>query len=398
MQIKAKDFPNDAATDEWLSTQKKSTRRTYGVSWNHFRAFVGMSGDQILADRKNDKDYKWEKKVLASKAWGIENGLSENSAKTVTIAARSFFAYHRVTLQYRRTEAKRLGEAHLKKEDYRFSLDDLKKMFDVGDLQDRYVVTVLKSTGLRVGDFLRFTRGTFEPYIYQGEAPLSLGAIDTQKENVRAYPFLDLDAIPVVKLVLEKMTRDGRTQPTDRILTFSDEIAVTRLLKRLALEAGINSGNKVVRSHNLRKFLIDRLASVMSSDKWKLIIGKVTPESAYVSADSLRADYTKVMEMTCFSKNFDLEKRAKEIETLKQKIPEDVLRELERRGVQIRSKTTKGRRYLETEDDKKKDPCPKGSGKCQKIVDEANLAELLAEGWKMVGNLPSGKIVVSNEA
>jgi hypothetical protein len=35
---------------------------------------------------------------------------------------------------------------------------------------------------------------------------------------------------------------------------------------------------------------------------------------------------------------------------------------------------------------------------CQKIVGEEELSELLANGWTFVATLPSGKVVVSNEA
>jgi len=158
---KAKDwFPNDKATHEWLNSQKKSSRHTYQSQWKNFVEFTGMTGDQILADRKADKDYAWEKKAIEFRQWLIEEKkLSEHTAKTAGGAVRSFFAFHRVKLEFRRTEAKRLTEAKRKYEDYRFSREDLKKMADVADLTEKYVVVVGKSFGLRAGDFLKLTRG-----------------------------------------------------------------------------------------------------------------------------------------------------------------------------------------------------------------------------------------------
>jgi integrase len=380
MSRKAREFPNDAATNEWLAAQKESTRMTYGVSFHHFLTFVKMTGDEILADRKNDKDYQWEKKVLASKQWGIEKGLAQNSAKTITTAARSFFAYHRLPLRFRRQESRRITEAHLKREDYRFSLDDLKKLSDIADLTEHYVVTAGKSFGLRAGDFLRLTRGDIEPYIDR-EVPISLGPKDTQKEGVKAYPFIDIDAQPVIKLMLEKMSRDGRTKPTDRMVTYSDEIQLTRVLKRLAKKAGLNTGSKVVRFHNLRKFLSDHLSSYMSSDKWKQIIGKTLSESAYISSESLRADYARAMPETCFSKNFgDLEKRLKEVEEIKKSLGPDMLKRMQDVGIRLR------RKGKECEDG---EHC-----EAQQIVEEENLAGFLSENWKVTAVLPSGKIVV----
>ena len=40
--------------------------------------------------------------------------------------------------------------------------------------------------------------------------------------------------------------------------------------------------------------------------------------------------------------------------------------------------------------------CANGKN-CQRIVDEADLGGLLAQGWQVAAVLPSGKIVVSND-
>lgn len=96
-------------------------------------------------------------------------------------------------------------------------------MFDVADLTEKYVLTAGKSFGLRAGDFLRLTRGDLEAYLDR-PVPISIGKYSTQKEAVPAYPFIDSDASPVVKLMIKKMDREGRTKPSDRILTFRDQI------------------------------------------------------------------------------------------------------------------------------------------------------------------------------
>jgi integrase len=136
------------------------------------------------------------KKVLGFKKWMVENkGQSENSAKTAAATVRGFFAFHRVPLQFRKQESRQLTEAKRKTEDYRFSRDDLKKMVDFGDLTAQYIVTVGKSFGLRAGDFLRLRSGDLEPYIDR-PMPTSIGEYGTQKESVKAYPFIDARAMP----------------------------------------------------------------------------------------------------------------------------------------------------------------------------------------------------------
>ena len=182
------DFKNDKATMEWLESQKGQTRATYKTAWRYFLAHAGMTGDQILEDRKTDNEYAWEKKVLGFKTWLTDQmGQSQNSAKTGAGSARSFFSYHRMPLEFRKVEKAQLNKAMRKTEDYRFSREDLKKMVEVADLTEKYVVLVGKTFGLRAGDFLRLKRGDLEPYIDR-EPPIPIGEYQTEKEEVKAHP------------------------------------------------------------------------------------------------------------------------------------------------------------------------------------------------------------------
>jgi integrase len=395
----------DKATIEWLDAQKSGTRSTYKTAWKHFLAYTGMTDDKILADRRNDKEYGWEKRVLESKQWAIKQGMAENTATVITTTARSFFAYYRVPLQFRKTEKAKLKEAKIVQEDYHFSIDDLKAMNEVADLTEKYVLLAGKSFGLRAGDFMRLTRGDLEAYISR-ETPISIGEIQTEKEGVKAYPFIDADAKPVIQLMLAKMTREGRTKPSDKILTYTEELQLTRVLKRLIEKAGINVGNKRVRFHCLRKFLIDHLSSYMSESKWKQIVGKKISEGAYVSTETLRADYIRVMGETTFGRQVgseDMEKLAKKqallIFTKGAGISESEVIDL------FRVRGSKRGRMLTIEDEietleqaieekrKEKADCSDGVH-CQRLINEAELASFLSQGWSATLVLPSGKVVV----
>jgi hypothetical protein len=52
--VKREKFENDKATREWLESQKKTTRSTYKLAWKYSLEYAGMTGDQILADHKNE--------------------------------------------------------------------------------------------------------------------------------------------------------------------------------------------------------------------------------------------------------------------------------------------------------------------------------------------------------
>jgi hypothetical protein len=388
----SKDLTNDLATTEWLNSQKKSTRVAYKSSWLHFLEFAKLSGDQILADRKTDKDFRWEKQVLAVKTWLVETkGQAENTAKAVTTAARSFFAFHRVGLEFRKPEKARLKEAHAKSEDYRFSVADLQKMFNVANLTEKYVLTVGKSFGLRAGDFMKLVRGDLEAYIDR-EPPISIGAINTQKEGVRAYPFVDVDAQPIIKLMLEKMTREGRTKPSERMLTYTHKMQLSRVIKRLVQKAGLNVGNKNVKFHCLRKFLIDHLSSYMSESKWKQLVGKSISEAAYVSPEGLRQDYARATPETCFTQPtqlIELQKRQEAIEEIVSGLTLEQKEKMERHGLSLRSlRLSRKQKKPETRHNGGQVDCDFDQ------IEETQLLGYLKAGWSVVHKLSDGQLVV----
>lgn len=394
---------NDDIANEWLNSQKKTTKTAYRGIWVKFAEFTQMTGAEILASKKQDTTAAWEKRVLAFKAYMEQQGFATYTSTTAVMAIRGFFAYYRLPLQYRRSEGRRLRERRRKTEDYRFSLDDLRKLYEIANLQEKYVIVPGKSFGLRAGDFLKLTRGDLEPNIDK-EPPISVGPINTEKESVQAFPFIDSDAKPIVKLMLEKMTREGRTQASEKMLKFSDEIQLTRVLKRCVVKAGINTGGRQVRFHCLRKFLTDRLSSIMSESKWKQIVGKTISEGAYVSPDSLREDYKRAMAETCFTKALTNEdatllaqKEALKMIAKMQGIGEDQLGRIfkTRKTVTTQDEIAAMEKELMKDKADKNGNCEDGEH-CQKIVSEENLAEFLTQGWRVVATLPSGKIVIDS--
>lgn len=398
------DFSDDKATTEWLDSfeSKKNTQNTYATGWRRFLEYAGMTGDQILADRKGDHDFRWERKTLDFKRWMVEGArqlkhpekkLGEHAGRTAATSVEGFFSFYRMSLKFRRSESAMIREAKRKQEDYRFSKEDFKRMVDVADLTEKYVILVGKSFGLRAGDFLRLTRGDLETYISR-EPPIFIGEYMTQKEHEPAFPFIDSDAKPVIQNMLKAMDKNGRVASNERILKFKNEIQLSRVLLRAADRAGIKYGNKNVRFHCLRKFLADRLSNWMSSEKWKQIVGKAVPESAYVSPDQLREDYMKAVPETALAET-GLEERLKKNEAIA-RIQGKLLTDKPLTPDDYKGVTRYNIRLGKRREKPKTKDCA-DSEHCQKIVGEAELPGLLAGGWRVAAVLPSGKVVVANE-
>jgi len=260
-----------------------------------------MTGQQILESKRADKNYEWEKKVIAFKQWMKTQKTpkgdfySDNAANTAINTLRSFFDFYRTPLQFSQNENRKLnGKAHRVTRDYMLTNDDIAKMVMVGNLREKYVVLQGKSFGLRAGDFASLTYGCFRSVNLDGEAPIFLDEFQTQKEGVTAYPFIDGDALPILKAVLDS----NKDKPdSERIITVNED-ELSSIVQKLAQKANINLGDKNLRFHCFRKYLIDRLSSMMSESKWKQIVGKAISEDAYVSQFELKESYAKAMKLT----------------------------------------------------------------------------------------------------
>ena len=286
---------------DFLSSQKTSTRNTYKSFLRRISEFTNMTGEQVLASKKADKGFEWERKAIEFKQWMKQQGYSDNSAETAINTLRSFFDYYRTPLTFTQTETRKLNtKAKRVTKDYMITNEDIAKLVFVGNLREKYVILAGKSFGLRVGDFCSLTYGCFRSINLNAEVPIYMGETQTEKEGVIAHPFIDSDALPVIKAMLDANT----SKPdNERIITVQEE-ELSTMMQQLAVKANINLGGKHLRFHCLRKYLIDRLSSMMSESKWKQIVGKAISEDAYVSSLDLRESYTKVMKLTtCINGN-----------------------------------------------------------------------------------------------
>jgi len=296
----------DQVSIEFLTSQKHQTQLTYKSFFRLTQKHFNMTGQQMVDSKRADKKFEWERRIVELKQWvktqrnNRNEFYSDSAASTAVNCVRSFFDYYRTPLVFSQNESRKIGgKIERKTRDYMLTNTDMSKMLLVADLREKYVVTVGKTVGFRVNDFLAFTYGTFRSLDLSGSAPVFMGEIVTGKELVSAFPFIDADALPIVKAVLDG-TRD---KPNDtRIITVKDE-EVNKILQGLALKAGLQLGGKRIRFHCFRKYLIDRLSACMSESKWKQIVGKALSEDAYVSSFELRNCYLKAMELTTIGVN-----------------------------------------------------------------------------------------------
>ena len=124
------------------------------------------------------------------------------------------------------------------------------------------------------------------------------GILETQKEvGVKAHLFLNSDALPVIKSLMEA---NKEAQDTERVYK-EEPTELSYIMRQLFKRAGLTSGNgddKLrVRFHTLRGFLYNALSSVASVEKAKSIVGKKVSDadSPYLDDRNLREVYQRAM-------------------------------------------------------------------------------------------------------
>lgn len=293
---------SDRVIREFLDSQSANTKVTYESSFKRVLDFDKTTGKEMLENVN-----EWSRKIMTFKQWLKTQRYSDASIETTTGMLRGFFAYYRCPLDLSKADKRKLGsKGEREHEDYSFSQSDIKKMFEIGDLEEKYVLVCGVSFGLRSEDFAKLTFGKYRLALETNEkeneerkkqgleplhTPIKLGTVNTSKEHVLAYPFISSDALPIISVLLESH-KDARD--SDLVYT-SRKTELSEVLQRVFKKSGLDSHGQHVRFHSLRKYLFDRLVSVSSTTKASQIIGhKISGEvSPYIGTNSLREVYEK---------------------------------------------------------------------------------------------------------
>lgn len=302
----------------WIeSYTNKQTNALLRLGYTAFIEFMQESTGQkwddqkLIKERTEDLDkrtYIFEQKLIEFYNWLAtvqirykklrtkdRQKISDSTRKSYLKGIRSFFAFHRLDFQLTNQQKLKLSKKPKPAiRYYDFSLADITQMSRFANPKERYILIVGKDVGLRSIDFINLKQGLFTAHMKEEEQPYALGKIYTQKEGVTAYPFLSEEGKQASELWLKVLESKGLRDDNKPMLSIK-KTELSENLKRLAKKSGIQIANEKVRFHGLRKFLIDRLSSVTSESKWKMIAGKQVSEQAYVSELQLREVYARAL-------------------------------------------------------------------------------------------------------
>lgn len=134
--------------DEWISQiLEQSTKKSYAKGMSYFLEFLGLSKCEDLKSLD-----KAETRVMQFFQWLQDTkGLSSNSARARIVPVQSFFTYIDKPLKFKH----KLPQMHIKIENWIPTLEDLQKIYSLGDISVKCWMSLSRDVPARMSDMLK---------------------------------------------------------------------------------------------------------------------------------------------------------------------------------------------------------------------------------------------------
>jgi len=287
---------NSKATLDWLDSCKSNkTKRDYRKFWRVWIRYssekdLPNSGTAQLEDMKqrrlstdNTIKYFYDNEAVKYFKWltteykseKTQKPMGESSALSYTTAVRSFFKYHRYSLEIQKDKLPTTEKIRQQIEDHAFDIYQLRQLFAQGDLKERTILSCGKDLWLRAGDFLKLPREKIELAIKREdetsvaekrETDIVEFELITAKEGEPASCHLSKETVELLREYL-------KTTPQNEFLFGLGEDALNDVIKRLSEKAKITVTGRI-RFHCLRKFGITLMHGKITEPVMKYMTGK----------------------------------------------------------------------------------------------------------------------------
>ena len=282
----------------WLKTVSKSSVPLYLNALAKFCEFTGKNPKELILMRDKeirnpDPNARTQVRdlILDFREYLEKEGYAPKTINALDGAIRSFFSAN-------------LGKAGMiniknyknacisQKKDFVPTLEELRKMLDVCNLEEKFRIIFIAQTGMRISDALELKVGDVLRELELGKVPLPI--YYTPKKDREAIKeritFLASDGVEILKQYLEWRKKSGEDVTPESPLFVSrtnrglKPISIQRFndtIKRAAKRAGFNGNGKYgrIRAHCLRKFFVTQLTNHGVEDKIvNFFIGHKIPE------------------------------------------------------------------------------------------------------------------------
>lgn len=395
----------------WLSNVKAEktgsdkTQLEYAYRLKAFCDWTKRTPDQLIAER--DKQLKGESKQeqrkteqLVTDFFNFQAAESNRlSAKAFHGAIRSFYKYNYVPLlsETPRAMARKINPV---------TLEEFKQIDTIVNPRDRALLRFMKDSGCSTEDVTVFNYGDIRRELEEGKDFIHLQAV-RQKTQVNYDTFIGSNAVEALKTYFEIRKRHGEVFNDKTPLFLSsltrdgkharlNENSLRTVFCRIKQKSGI-----VVSPHRIRKLFSSYMGlKVRHPAVLKYWMGHSVETSDIEGRYVLPPlEEQRKLYMESYD-TIDIKPKAISREDLRgelmEALPDDIVEIMAKKHNMpiseyrraVRERTLK----LKTDD------CADGQHcKQEKIVNEDELVSLLANGWRFVATLLSGKCIVSNE-
>ena len=289
-------MPRDKLEDylRFFHRGKHSTRYTNARNLRKFCRWAKKTPQQLIdeyeeAKAKNDLD-AWkrdaENEAIAFYNW-IREQKNPRTGKTYAInycntTGSSILAFHHQNTMELEGVMDSFAPTQMPTDEYRFSQDDLRKMFYYGDTEEKALISLAVSYGQGSKDFLRLEAKKLRHVIDEAkEETLDFArwiGKAREKTGIQPISFLTPEAIESVDEYLKLLEKKHgklpkylwcNSKPNKHI---SNE-GLNKKLRRLVSKANIKTHGKRVHFHLIRKFTFSRLRRI-DKDMAKIICAK----------------------------------------------------------------------------------------------------------------------------
>lgn len=293
MKNQAKDYT------EYFYRGKESTKIKSAQKLEKFCRWIGKTPQQLIAGyetakRNNDLE-AWQREtineILKYYNWLTEQisprtkkKYSLNYCRTEPIG---ILAFHRQNTKQLPDVTKEFAPPQIPTDEYRFTQDDLRKMFYYGDTEEKALLSLAVSYGQGSKEFLELECQTLKNTIEEARDKnldflLWIGRARA-KTSVQPRSFLTPEAIESTNEYLNLLEKKFEKLPKYLWCNTKPEKHITnqglnKKLKRLVKKANIKTYNRKIKFHCIRKFTFSRLRRI-DRDMAKIICGKIVSAS-----------------------------------------------------------------------------------------------------------------------
>lgn len=267
--------------EEWLEEfSSENTRKNYKSRLESFFNSTGLSEESLTSMSIDQIKHT----LLVYRKDELAKGAKQNTILSIINSVRSFCVQLDKPIKFRRGA---LGKVEPDRDSHIFTNGDLKTLFEIGDTEEKAIISTATSLGWEISAFLSLDRETIRKKLEWAKANDMKFIIF---EDVR--PKTGESRLAVLNpLSIQWITKflETRKDSDPRLFPYTPD-GIQKMLNRLAVNSGLKTTGSL-RFHNIRKWLMSRLSRAGFNEfQIKYILGKAIGVSDRTYLQTLRTE------------------------------------------------------------------------------------------------------------